>query len=159
MSDDTEYRFKTWAAHGHIVLTDATITCDTTSYLGRWKTTTPYSAIEPHPISLWYTPPATIYLCVALAFFALVGIASVLFEMRSNDWHLTLVAGFYAVFTLVNLAIWIRVVRHWRTEWISFPTSIEGHRIAYIKTRNNEERFEHFTDTLQSRISAARPPT
>ena len=156
MSDDvTEYRFKTLGAHGHVVLSESDVTCDTTSYLGRWKTTTPYSAIEPHPISLWQTPPITIYCGVGLGFLAVVLGFAAFGEVRSNAWSPTSVFAFYAVFSVTTFVLLIRVVRNWSTEWIMFPTAIDGHRIAYIKTSRDKDAFDAFTINLKSRIMNA----
>lgn len=151
----TEYHFKTLGAHGHIVLTERDVECDTTSYFGRWKTKTPYSAMEPHPISLWQTPPVTHYCGVGLGFLtAILGFAAI-GELRSNAWSPNLIFGFYAAFCLTTFGLLIRVIRNWTAEWIMFPTAIDGHRIAYIKTRRDKDLFDAFTANLTSRIIAA----
>lgn len=153
--DVTEYRFKTLGAHGHIVLTECEVTCDTTSYLGRWKTTTPYSAIEPHPISLWQTPPVTVYCGVALGFVTVILGFAAFGALRSNAWQPDLVFILYAAFCLAAFGLLLGIIRNWKTEWIMFPTTIDGHRIAYIKTRRNGLVFDEFTENLKSRIKTA----
>ncbi|CAD73024.1 hypothetical protein [Rhodopirellula baltica] len=150
--DIAEYRFKTLGARGHVVLSECDVMCDTTSYLGRWKATTPYSAIEPHPISLWQTPPVTIYCGVGLGFLTVVLGFAAIGELRSNAWLPTLIFGFYAAFCVAAFGLLVRVVRNWTAEWIMFPTAIDGHRIAYIKTRRDKDAFDAFTANLTFRI-------
>jgi hypothetical protein len=150
-----EYRFKTLSAHGTVVLRDCDVTCDTTSSLGRWKTTTPYSAIQPYPIQLWQSPPLVIYCGVGLlaltCIFGLIAFS----ELVSHAWVPNAIFVLYAFICITTFGLLVRVVRSRKVEWVIFPCSIDGHRIAYIKSRRNAAEADNFTAALTARITAA----
>lgn len=155
-SNISEIRFKTLSAQGHVLLQEHDVACETTSSMGRWKTTTPYSSIEPHPIQLWHTPPLAVTLGGCLLVLSMIIGLIALSELKSNAWMPNLAFLFYGAFFIALCGLLIFRIRSWKEEWIMFPTSLEGHRVAYIKTKRNRETFDAFTERLKERIRASR---
>lgn len=151
-----EYRFKSPFIRGHIVLDEHGATCDTTSGYGRWKSTTPFSAIDPHPISMWVTPPQLPLVLVAVGFLVVATGSAAVADLRAN----ALVPGFlFALYLLVSMslaAFFVHVIHRWKTEWIIYPTTIQGHRIAYIKPRKGSKALDEFTKALVMRVTRSR---
>lgn len=159
MKDEpTEYRFAVWGARGQIVLGETEVTCDTTSHLGRWKTSTPYGSIQPHPIYVWHTPPGLVYVALGVAFIGFTCGLAGYSDLQHNDWSLSVSSVFLLAMAVSLFALLVRVVRTGKTEWIMFPTRIEGHWVSYARTGSGAQKFDEFTLCLESRIEAARLP-
>ena len=151
-----EYKYNTIGARGRIAQQDGGVLCETTSYLGRWRTLTPYSSLQPHPITTWLTPSITVYTAMISGFvFAYCGWA-IYDEILAKgiQWRAdTCITG---VILMMALTILIYTLRNWTAEWIIFPSSLDEHRVAYVRMRNQSEQFDEFSRQMIERIKLSR---
>lgn len=142
-----QYRFRTLGARGRVVLCETEVECETSSHLGRWKTRTPYSAISPHSIETWHTDTVCLYMCAVIALFAVASAIIAFSTPEGWDWTSPdPIACLLSIGCLVALVYFTRKIK---VEWLVFPTSIDGHRIAYPRSNTT---FDDFTTELRSKI-------
>lgn len=152
----TEYRCKSFAAHGRVELGENDVTCDITSHHGRWKIVTPYASIEPHPTFVWRTPPLLFFVFVGLVFLIKILLLVSFLTLKQNGWSVERVSASYFVCALILAGMSVWTWRYWKQEeWIIFPTKIPGYQVAYFYAIGNREAFDEITRCLKLRIAAA----
>lgn len=150
-SDETVYRFASFAARGAVTLRRDCVHTKTRTHLGWWEQTIPLSDLKPHYGTLTVTPQVFVWACIfaiALVCIGVYGLIWGLWAIPRKSISLLLLAS--------GLSLGWHLVRHRKSEWIIFNAYDEGGRVGYTRQGPDAEKCDMFTERLASSIRSSR---
>ena len=146
------YRYRTLAAKGQLTLLDDAVLCETTTYYGTWAGKTPYRFLEPYPIQTTLVSPSAIWIAFPFALAAMFGLVFTVAALREQiaQPQRALYASVTSLFVGISGVVLSK--RFCKVDWIIFPTTLTGHRVAFTRCGPDAENYERFVNALQQRI-------
>jgi hypothetical protein len=147
-----EYRYRTIGASGRVSLNDDAVVCETITSSSRWSHETPYRFLEPNPVYTTVLAPSAIWTLLPFVFAILFGLLlSYALRGRVNEPHRILYVSAGAI--VVGVAGSVVSKRICMVDWIIFPTTLTGHRVAFTRHGPDVEKYEDFVNALLQRIA------
>ena len=151
---DMDYRYRVLGARGQLSLRDDVVSCETATMAGSWSHETPYRCIKPNAVRTTVVSPSVGWIVLPFAIAALLGfivsVKAILGRVAAPQETL-----FVSVAALVVGVVGCVVAkRRCMVEWVIFPTTLTGHRIAFMRYGPDAEKYDDFIEALHERINS-----
>ncbi len=149
-SEETVYRFATFAARGTITLRSDCVHNKTRTHLGSWEQTIPLTELKPSYGTLSTTPGILVWASIFAIIFLATGVHGLIFAAAAVGQKMV------SVFMIAaGLVLGSYLFKHRKSDWIMFNAFDSSSRLGYTRQGPDADKCELFTSQLVTAIRSA----